>query len=220
MEDCAIKIPWKSCYGKDEKGCDISTYKTFFWLRCFVHDEKNNVQMLRYLRRYRNSLFKRRSSAQKNVFSSIWVFLALNFRLDRTIFNWVSKSTIALVLLNFAQWLARKTRAILWTNQMRLGHPRFPALRLFAFFHFEFSLANNNVLLSYNYDLKKQEKKSSPPSGESSWIFPPKTMPLNNTKMKNFARIDILSNYWEKDRFSKQLVSPYMNTKRKTDGLA
>ena len=45
-------------------------------------------------------------------------------------------------------------------------------------------------------------------------------MPLNNTKMKNFARIDILSNYWEKDTFSKQLVSPYMNTKQKTDGLA
>ena len=145
MEDCAIKIPWKSCYGKDEKGCDISTYKKFFWLRCFVHDKKNNVQMLRYLRRYRNSLFKRRSSAQRNVFSSIWVFLALNFRLDRTIFNWVSKSTIALVLLSFAQWLGQKTRAILWANQMRLGHPRFPALRLFAFFHFEFSLANNKI---------------------------------------------------------------------------
>ena len=45
-------------------------------------------------------------------------------------------------------------------------------------------------------------------------------MPLNNTKMKNFARIDILSNYSEKDTFSKQLVTPYINTKRQTDGLA
>ena len=145
---------------------------------------KNNVQMLTYLRRYGNSLFKRRSSAQRNVFSSIWVFLALNFWLDRTIFNWVSKSAITLVLLSFAQWLAQKTRAILWTNQMRLGHPRFPALRLFAFFHFEFSLANNKIYLSNKCDIKNKKRKAHHLQANLHGFFRPKPCHLTTQKWR------------------------------------
>ena len=60
------------------------------------------------------------------------------------VFNWVSKEILDfLVLLNFALWLAKKTRAVLSTNQIQNYKLRF---KQFACFHFDFSLACDDVI--------------------------------------------------------------------------